>query len=506
MRLAAIDIGSNSIRSTIVEVPVGGPRVVLDEEKAFARLGAGLAETGRLSKGAMDRSVRALDMMLRIAREHDVTHVRAIATAAVRTASNGAAFVQRVREETGLEIEVVDGGEEGRLALLSAVESLALSGSITVVDIGGGSVEIVRATGRDVEQVVSLPLGAVVLSDRFRTADPMPNAQYRRLGEFVRETLTVSLPPHAAAPGTLVGSGGTVTTIAAIVAAERNPGLVSVHGLEVRRAELGALRARLARADAKERGSIKGMSDARVDLIVAGAVVLDEVMAALGCGGVIANARGMREGIVIDTVERERGRAPEADRMSSVRDFGRSCRHDVAHSEQVTRLALALFDELAGQLGLDPAGRPLLEAAALLHDVGYHISYEQHHKHSHHLISHAMLPGFRADERRVIAAIARYHAGSMPKAKHETLEGLDDDQRLTVSRLAALLKLADGLDRSRAQRVEDVHAEVRKDRMRLTISGRAPLDIEVAGAERKSDLFEREWGLSIEIVPAAQDR
>lgn len=502
MRLAAIDIGSNSIRATIVEVPVGGPRVVLDEERAFARLGAGLAETGRLSDAAMEESIRALDMMLRLAREYDVTHVRAIATEAVRSASNGAAFVGRLRDELGLEVEVVTGEQEARLALLSAVECLALSGSVAVIDIGGGSVEIVRANGRDIERAVSLPLGVVVLSDRFRTADPMPKPAYRALGEHVRATLAEAVPRDGRPPATCVGSGGTVTTLAAMIAAERSPGLASMHGFSFTRDELSELRARLARSTAKQRAVMKGMSEARVDLIVAGAVVLDEAMRALGCDRITANARGMREGIIIDTVERERGVAPEVDRMRAVREFGRQCRHDAGHAEQVCRLALALFDALRAPLALAPAERTLLEAASLLHDVGYHISYEQHHKHSYHLISHAALPGFGAPERRLIAAIARYHSGSLPKAKHEAIASLGEEERETVFRLAALLRIADGLDRSHAGRVTGVSAEVRDDAVRLTITGTPPLDIEVHAAQRKADLAERVWGRRVVVAEA----
>lgn len=500
MRIAAFDIGSNSIRTRIVEVPVGGPRVVLDEERAFARLGAGLAQTGLLSEAAMDESVHALDMMLRIAREYDVTHVRAIATEAVRSARNGAAFVERLRAELGLEVEVVTGEQEARLALLSAVESLALSGSVAVIDIGGGSVEIVRANGRDIERAVSLPLGAVVLSEGYRTDDPMPEPAYRALGEYVRQTLAAALPADASPPAACVGSGGTVTTLAAIIAAERSPGLASMHGFTFARSELSSLRTRLAHTTAQERAAIKGMSDARIDLIVAGAVVLDETLRALGCDRVTANARGMREGIIIDTVERERGVVPEVDRLRAVRDFGRQCRHDVAHAEQVCRLALALFDALREPLGLDAAERPLLEAAALLHDVGYHISYEQHHKHSFHLISHTTLPGFGAPERRLIAAIARYHSGTLPKAKHEAMASLGEDEREIVSRLAALLRIADGLDRSHADRVTGVSAEVGEGAIRLEIAGAPPLDIEVHAAGRKADLAERVWDMRVEVV------
>jgi exopolyphosphatase/guanosine-5'-triphosphate,3'-diphosphate pyrophosphatase len=208
----------------------------------------------------------------------------------------------------------------------------------------------------------------------------------------------------------------------------------------------------------------------------------------------------MREGIIIDTVERERGVVPPADRMRGVREFGQQCRHDVAHAEQVCRLALALFDALREPLGLDPAERTLLEVAALLHDVGYHISYEQHHKHSYHLISHATLPGFGAPERRLIAAIARYHSGSLPKAKHEAMASLGEDERATVERLGALLRIADGLDRSHADHVTDVSAEVAEGAIRLAITGTPPLDIEVHAASRKADLAERAWGMRVEVT------
>ena len=174
MRIAAIDIGSNSLRCSIVDVPPGGQRVTLDEQRAYVRLGRGTIATGRLADDAMAEAVETLGRMMRIAREYEVTHVRAVATSAIREASNGAAFVARLHDELGLDVEVITGEHEGRLALLSAVYSLALNGPLAVVDIGGGSVEIVRAIGRDVQSVTSMPLGAVVLSERYGPADPIP--------------------------------------------------------------------------------------------------------------------------------------------------------------------------------------------------------------------------------------------------------------------------------------------------------------------------------------------
>lgn len=499
MRLAAIDIGSNSLRCTIVDVPVGGRRSTLDEERAYVRLGRGTAETGRLADDAMDEAVAAIGRMLRIAREFDVTTVRAIATAAVRDASNGPGFARRLRDELGLEVEVVTGEQEGRLALLSAVDSLALEGDIAVLDVGGGSAEIVRADGREIASVTSLPLGAVVLSDRFRTGDPIPAESRKALTRYVREALEDALP-DAPAPGRLIGSGGTVTTLAAMAAAKRSPGLVSIHGFEMTLKEVGGLRETLVKSTSAERAAMKGMSQGRVDVIAAGAVVIHEAMRALGARHITANARGMREGIIVDTVERELGFVPVSDPMRSVRDFARQCRADVPHAEQVRRLVLRLFDVLAPALGLDPDARPLLEAAALLHDVGYHISFEKHHKHSFHLISHAELPGFSANERRVIAGIARYHSHAMPKPGHEAMQDLADSERETVSHLASLLRIADGLDRSRGQNVEHIDLELDDEKLVIRLEGSGPMDVEVYGATHKSDLFQREWGRRVEIV------
>ncbi len=500
MRIAAIDIGSNSIRCTIVDVAEDGRRTTLDEEKAYVRLGRGVAYTGRLDDAAMDEATAALDRVLQIARGQGVTLVRAVATAAVRTASNGPEFVERLRTEIGLEVEVISSEHEGRLSLLSALDGLALDGSITVVDIGGGSVEIVRALGRVIAKVASVPLGAVVLSDRFGNADPMPKADARRLKAYVRDTLASALDAADPPSEVMVGSGGTVTTLAAIIAAERDPAPVNVHGFVITREDLGALRARLVASTAREREAMRGMSASRVDLIVAGAVVLDEAVRALGAPSVLVNARGMRAGIVIEAIERERGAGTPVERMAAAREFAQSCKADAAHAEQVRRLALKLFDALAEPLGIDVEQRPMLEAAAILHDVGYTISYEGHNKHSYQLITHADLPGFTAAERQVIAAVARYHRGSVPKSRHEAMQGLSESQAATVGVLASLLRVADGLDRSQAQRVDEVTAEVSAAGVCLRITGELPLDAEIYGALHKADLLEQVFGVPVSVT------
>ncbi len=501
MRIAAIDIGTNSVRCTIVEVLVGGPRKTIDDEKAYTRLGRGLYESGRLSEQSIDDTLDALDRMLQIAEQHDVTHIRAVATAAVRRADNAGDFIERVRERLAIDIEIIDEDEEARLAFLSAADGLGVEGRSAVVDIGGGSVEVIRATDRQVEFMTSLPLGAVVLSERYHTEDPIPKGDYERLVKYVRRTLKEALAPDPDPVSRLIGSGGTVTTIGTLIAAQRSPSLTSVHAFEFRRAELIHLLAYLRHSTADQRQRMKAMPEGRVDIILAGAVVLDECMRALGVNEIVVNAHGMREGVIVDTIERERGAAEPFSRTQAVTDFARRCHTDLNHAEQVSRLSLSLFDELAVRLGLDTKERPLLETAAVLHDVGYHIAYERHHRHSYHLITYSELPGFTSHELRLIAAIARYHRGALPKTRHEAMADLKRTDRQRVERLAAFLRLADGLDRSRGQRVRGLRSQLRRSRLVLTLEGDGPFDVEIHGAQRKSDLFERAFGVRVDITP-----
>lgn len=500
MRLAAIDIGSNSVRLTVVDVPVGGPRTTRSEEKAYTRLGRGTAANGVLDDVAMDETVAALGRMLRIAEGLGVTHTRAVATAAVRDAANGAAFVERIRDTLGLDVEVISGEHEARLAFMSAGANFDLAGRAAVIDIGGGSPEVAIAEDGELVTAASLPLGAVVMSERFAGDDPLPPKRFRKLVSFADEALTGVLGGAVEPVATLVGSGGTITTIGALVAARRGLALPDVQGFAIGAGELRRLVRDLAASTAKQRAAMPGMAESRVDLMVAGAAVVDAAVRALGARELLVNARGMREGIVLEAIERERGAIAPFDRMRGARELSLVFRAGVPHSEQVRHLSLALFDALAAPLGLDPAERPLLEAAALVHDVGYTISHEGHNKHSHHLIVHAGMPGFSPEERRLIAAVARYHRGSLPKARHEEIQGMTDEERAAVSRLAALLRIADGLDRSGGQRVTGLEVEVADAEVVIRIAGDSSLDAEVYGAMRKADLFEAVWGLRVRVV------
>jgi exopolyphosphatase/guanosine-5'-triphosphate,3'-diphosphate pyrophosphatase len=503
--LQVIDVGTNSVRSIVVEVPVGGPYRIVDDEKDMTRLGEGLESTGRLSDGSMERTVSALGTMAQIGRRLGVTQVRAVATEAVRRATNGGDLVSRVHDEVSLDIEVVAPEEEGRLVWLSSSTVSKGGGFEVAVDIGGGSVEIVQALDSEVLAISSMRLGGRVLSERFVDGDPISDESFKRLKRGVRRTLRESVTPLGSATAPLIGSGGTINSIAAVVSAIRGRKHASLHGVEVARADIMQLLGMLSHSSLDERLKYPGMPPDRADIIMPGAVVLAEVIKMFGAPGVIVNARGIREGIVIDTLTREGAAESKPDVMAGVLDLCTRYHFDRGHALQVTRLALSIFDQLAEPLGLDPQTRPLLEAAAMLHDIGYFIAYDRHHEHTYHLVTHSSIPGLTRREQGMVASIARYHTKSLPKARHASWESIEIEDRPVVLAGAAILRVADGLDRGRTARVGDVLVTVGRDEVRLRISGSAELDAEIYGAAKKRDLFEEVFGRALMIEAAAPD-
>jgi exopolyphosphatase/guanosine-5'-triphosphate,3'-diphosphate pyrophosphatase len=504
MRLQAIDIGTNSVRSLIVEPRDDGSFRVIDDEKETTRLGVGLAATGQMSQSSMDNTVLALRAFLGIGRDLQVDRVRAIATAAMRTASNGAAFAARLRDEIGLEVEIVSEAQEGRLVFLSASAHFDLPGHCAVVDIGGGSVEVVTAQDGEIEHIASMPIGVRVLSETFVDADPISSVGFKAMKRHVRKTLRASVGNFGVASVKLVGSGGTVTSVASMITAAQGMKRESAHGIEIARPELMLLLSDLSRSTVVDRRRMPGLSEERVDVILAGTLILAEVMKLTGASSVFVNARGIREGIVIDTLRSAHGDIP-LDRMAAVLAFGARCHYDERHAEQVRRLALSLFDQLSGELALDPTGRELLETAALLHDIGYHIAYDRHHRHSHHLVTHSRLPGFTNREIRRIASIARYHTKALPKETHEAWLTLDPQDRDAVAPLAALLRLADALDRGRASRLDEVRATFAGEELVLVLEGSGDLHPELFALEKKKDLFEGVFGITVSAVVDGDD-
>ncbi|MEP6690009.1 MAG: Ppx/GppA phosphatase family protein [Gemmatimonadaceae bacterium] len=504
-RVAAIDIGSNSIRQIVADVAANGAIHVIDEMKAAPRLAAGLSETGALSDEAMQRAASAVVRMSTLARQLGARRIEAVATSAVRDAANASTFVQRLRIETGLRVRVLTGAEEALLSFKSALAHFDLGvGRSAVVDIGGGSLELALSANGLVDRLVSLPFGALRLTERFLGAD-IRRKHVRALRKTVREELRARLPARDWRGAQVIGSGGTFTNLAAMTLARQGMlAAQTVHGTRVTRGELEHVLDALQDTTLAERQAMPGLNPARADIIVAGLAVLAEVMARLEAHDLVVSGYGIREGLLLDTARVSPKVAnPGEARRRSVQRFADACRFEEPHALQVQRLALALLDSLGSRLGCVPEDRTLLSDAALLHDVGYHISYDNHHKHSYYLILHADLLGMSPSEQVVVANVSRYHRGARPKRKHRNFGGLESAHRDQVRRLAAILRVADGFDRGHVGAVERIRVRSLRRAIRLCPLARDKknlLRLEIWGAARKAGLLSQLTGVPIEIV------
>lgn len=500
-RLAAIDIGTNSIRSVVVEVDQQGRVMYLDDEKATVRLGENLAVSGMISPAAFSRAVDAMAHIRKLIDGFKVADVEAVATSAMRSAGNGGELVQLLSRELGREVRIISGEEEAELVALSARHNFDMSGKRhALLDIGGGSVEIVLALGTHVEEFFSLDLGAVVMTERFFSGDPITPGDMKRFQQHVRSLLKKRLPGREAAVQTFIGSGGTMTSLGGMVMAMRRQEFVSLQGYEVLRSELVHLIAMLIRKDLKSRRVIPGLNPDRADIIVAGLAVVDEIMRHFGANRIVINERGIREGLILRCMKRlglQRDTGVRRTWRESVREFAVSCHVDDTHARHVAKLALCIFDGLEKNGGFKKGDRRLLEAAALLHDIGYFISYSSHHKHSYHLIRHADLLGFTPREREIMAQVARYHRKALPKKKHEEYGRLHEKDQLLVRRLGGILRLADGLDRRRSGLVEVVGVHVAGGETVLRLLGTEDISVEIHGGSSKKDLFEKAYSCRV---------
>ena len=503
-RIAAIDIGSNSIRQIVADVFPDGEIRIVDEMKAAPRLGAGLSATGSLDETHMDSAVEALARMATLARQLGAKRIEVVATSAVRDAANGQTFLARVRRESGLRARVLNGEEEARLAFRSALAHFELGhGRSVVMDIGGGSLELALAAEGLVERLITFPFGAIRMTEQFLT-DRSVAKGLKKLRKHVRAEIKRVLPVRDWRGAEVIGSGGTFTNLAGMHLARQGIKVRSVHGTRIPRADVEHILEQLASMSVDERLTVPGLNAGRADIIVAGLAVAAEVLARVEPRELAASAFGIREGLLLESAHVKAVIAdPGEARARSVLAFAEKCHYEEPHSKQVQTLALQLFDAIGPRLGCDASERRTLADAALLHDVGYHINYEQHHKHSFHLIQHADLLGIDPGEQIVIAHVARYHRGSDPKRKHEAWWELDRESRERVRRLCAILRVADGFDRGHASAVERIKVRWLERAVRLTPVPRranASMRLELWGASRKSALLTEVVGVPVEVV------
>jgi exopolyphosphatase / guanosine-5'-triphosphate,3'-diphosphate pyrophosphatase len=503
-RLAAIDIGSNSIHMIVVAPERSGGYRVLGREREMVRLGKSALGRGALSERAMKDGLEALLKMTTLASLKGARRVVAVATSAVREAANGDEFLARVKVQTGIEVQRLSGEEEARLIYRAVREVVDLgAGPAAVVDIGGGSTEWVATAGGRVERLASLRLGSLRSAGALRGDPPSPE-QLSRLRARVREALAAEVPVSRERPiERLVATSGTAVCCADLcdLFAGRSWKVGAGTLREVRGKDLAQLVARLSVLPRREIAALPPVGGPRSDSLLAGAVLLEEVVAHAGVERFLVSDRALREGLVLDALRQPipLAREPEDLRRRQVLKLAERTESVHRHSLQTARLAVRLFDLTVSVHGFGAREREWLEYAALLHDIGYSIHYENHHKHSYYLIVHAGLDAFDPREVEIIAHVARYHRGARPRPeKQETLAALKPWQQRTIVKLAVLLRLADSLDRTHASRVDEVFAAIsdkRSDkRVTLEVLSRYDVELELEAARSAADRFEAVFG------------
>ncbi|MEL6903019.1 MAG: Ppx/GppA phosphatase family protein [Cyanobacteria bacterium J06606_4] len=483
--LAAIDIGTNSIHMVIAKIDPSLPSFnVIGKEKDTVRLGDFCESTGNLTEEAMQRGVDSLKRCLQIAESLQADDVVAVATSAVREAGNGQVFIDRVKRELGLSINLIAGKEEARRIYLGVISGMELKGKPhAIIDIGGGSTELILGNGGPHDFLSSSKVGAVRLTSRFVSTDPISKKEYDYLRAYVNGVLEPTVDSlkkqlrknnPAGTPLKLIGTSGTIECLAILVAMEKT-GLEPdpINGYRLSYDDLSHWLHRLRKMSYQERLSLPGMSDRRAEIIVAGAVILKTAMELLGVDQLKICERALREGVVVDWMLthgliEDRMAFQDSIRDRSVKKLSRKYK---ANGEAVAAFATSLFDQTQGTLhGLTNLEREYLWAAAMLHNSGHYISHSAHHKHSYYLIRNGGLLGFTETEVEIIGNIARYHRKSLPKRRHENYSNLPSKhERRVVDQLGAILRIAVALDRARRQAIASVTAQYDKDARTLML-------------------------------------
>jgi exopolyphosphatase / guanosine-5'-triphosphate,3'-diphosphate pyrophosphatase len=509
--LAAIDLGTNSVHLVVAKVD-GSHIEVIEREREMVRLGSSAGDMKRIVPAAIDRAVAALDRFRQVAAIHEA-QVRVVATSAVREASNRYALLERSREEAGVDVEIISGFEEARLIHLGVLQAVPVFDRQRLLcDIGGGSTELI--VGREAEVLASrsFRLGAIRLMHRFLPNRPLEPSAIEACRQYIRTTL---------APGSrelrrlgyevAVGSSGTIGAVCSMVIAQRGhtrPQMLN--NLTISRDEIGEVVARLTEArTVGARRQIPGLDPRRADIIVPGALILEQVVTTFDVEKLTFSDYALREGVLLDTWQRRHGGSLHHLsnlRRRSVLQLVELMDEDPQHSSQVARLALQLFDETGSLHGLHDDSRELLEAAALLCNIGLHVSHAAHHKHSYYLIRNSEhLTGFTDHEIELIAQVARYHRKSLPRQKHEAFAALSPSDQRRVRVLAGLLRVAVGLDRNHAGRVAHVRCRL-GDGPRLTIEvvPKADQDVslELHAAIQRRELLEEALGMRVDVAVA----
>lgn len=515
-RVAFLDLGTNSVRLLLVRFNLDQSFTVLSEQKETVRLGEGEFQTKELQPAAVRRTTLVCGQFAEMARSQGAREIVAVATSATREARNRVAFLRHLRQHAGVEVRVISGKEEARLIYLGVSSGTNLGNQLTLfIDIGGGSTETIVGDQQQYRYLDSLAMGAIRLSSEFfkpQDQGPVSKSKYQQLQKLVQRNSVRTLERLREYPlEQAVGSSGTIMNLAdvAVRLAKNRP---FQKDEMVSREELRSAVQHLCELSVEGRRSVPGLNPDRADIIIGGAAILETLLDAVKLPGIYVSDRGLREGLPVDYLSRHvPGELLEQSsfRERSVLELGRRCGFDEQHARHVARLAWQLFDS-AKAAGLHDMGsweRELLEHAALLHDVGTFLSYNQHRLHSYYFVRHADLLGFDQTEISIIAATVMFHHHAFPHMRHLQIAELEKQPRKVVRMLCVLLRLAESLDRSHRGPVNraDFHPGDKK-RIRLEVLARQDCLLELREVRRHERAFQKVFGVQLEIVQRTAPR
>lgn len=506
-RVTAIDLGTNSFHAVIVDIYPDGSFYTVDKLKEMVLLqDKGMGD--RLSDEAFQRGYDALKRIKTLSDHQNSERILAYATSAIREAENGGEFIQKVIDDFGVKINAIPGRVEAELIGLAVQHGVAMPQAPSLImDVGGGSVEFILADHEKFYHVSSKKMGVAKMTSRFVDSDPITEEEIKKLENHYRSQLTEVAQSFAMHRGDiLIGSSGTMENIALMVADHNkfSPSM-SVNELRFTAEEFYKLYDEVILMNADERSRLNGLDEKRIDLLPAGLVLMRYVLKTFGIKEIKISTQALREGIILRYINQElkdlkKNLSIEDPRHRSVMELVQKCHWHELHSRHVAKICEELFDELRDDLSLTDTDRELLTYAAYMHDIGYHISHRKHHKHALYLIRNADLKGFTEDEIEVMANVARYHRRSTPKPRHKHFNKLPKDQKKRVKKLSAIMRIADGLDRSHYQNVRSMNLIKTPENITIEIFTEEDPQLEIWGAMRKNLLLEEVTGKSVEIV------
>ncbi|MBM3787677.1 MAG: Ppx/GppA family phosphatase [Acidobacteria bacterium] len=498
-RYAAVDIGSNSVRLAVAEVDAGRPVRTLAADREVTRLGESVFTGGEISREASDAVMRTFARFREVIESLHVDGARAVATSAVRDARNQEEFLAQAANALGMPVEIISGVEEARL-IHTGVQSTwpHPEQNLLMIDIGGGSAEVICSEKGRMTFAVSKPLGAVRLKELFLEHDPPRPQDLDRLHSFIDQKIAGLV--KRAGDVSFDRVVATSATAAAVICAVNEIGRRSRVDADRKRAStaaIGELLERLTERNVAGRRKIPGIGPRRAEIVVAGTAVLYRLLRAFGARGVYYSVAGVRDGIIADLAARrvgaDRSRL-DKDQRRIVETMARKYGVDVQHARKTAELAGNLFDSLKPLHGLPPHCGKLLDAAAHLADIGHYVSDMSHHRHSYYIVANADLPAFTAEEREIVAQLCRFHRKSMPAPRHLFFQKLPPANQRLIMRLVPLLRLADALDRSHDQRVEEVAVELQEKLTVISLQSGAGTNLEIWAGERAGEVFREVYG------------